>query len=142
MSSTIWEPERPCVLGQEAGVQWQQSLLNYSPHANFSMKLLIYTRDFTSHFPSYLHLISPKPNMSHLEVPTCNWSLPGNGKALMSPPAPRTTEIFTSCVPISETNAKIALSSFHKLSSIFFNCSSYRLYLPLVSNTNVCISEN
>ncbi|KAL1783647.1 calmodulin [Sigmodon hispidus] len=41
-------------------------------------------------------LISPKPNMSYLEVPTCNWSLPGNGKALLSPPAPGTTEIFTS----------------------------------------------
>lgn len=41
----------------------------------------------------------------------------------MSPPAPRTTEIFTSCVPISETNAKIALSSFqspHTRLNVFF----------------------
>lgn len=27
----IWKPESPCVLGREAGVQWQQPLLNCSP---------------------------------------------------------------------------------------------------------------
>lgn len=69
---------------------------------------------------------------SHMQL-----ELPGKGKALMSPPAPRTTEIFTSCVPISETNAKIALSGFRKLSSdgcsfwtaLLTNCTSSLLPL-------------